>query len=45
MKYAVITDDGYYVSVTWFKEKKEALEEYQKKKRKEEFPTLVKFVK
>ena len=43
--YAVITYDGYYYAVKWFKEKKEALEEYQKKKRKEEFPTLVKFVK
>lgn len=45
MKYAVITDDGYDYSVEWFKEKKEALDQYKKEKERGNDPTLVKIIK
>ena len=43
--YAVITYDGYYYAVKWFKEKKEALDQYEKDKERGNSPTLVKIIK
>jgi len=45
MKYAVITVDGFDYVVKWFKEKKEALDQYKKDKERGNDPTLVKIIK
>jgi hypothetical protein len=40
-----ITYDGYYNSIIWFKDKKKALDQYEKDKERGNSPTLVKIIK